>query len=69
MLCRFLFLSFFFFFLKNETRSKKMTLKLGKYLPSFGETQLVLRLLIVSYIKKCWLLIGTLDINLNTETA
>ena len=46
-----------------------MTLKLCKYLPSFGETQLVLRLLIVSYIKKCWLLIGTLGINLNTETA
>lgn len=64
MLCRYLF------FFKNETRSKKkMTLKLCKYLPSFGETQLVLRLLIVSYIKKCWLLIGTLGINLNTETA
>ena len=48
---------------------KKMTLNLGKYLPSFGETQLVLRLLIVSHIKKCWHLIGTLSINLNTETA
>ena len=50
-------------------KKKKLTLNLGKYLPSFGETQLVLRLLIVSHIKKCWHLIGTLSINLNTETA